>query len=177
MSHLFAIGADPGWKLFAWSALELDERGRPRVLGGSTFRRGSLSDTEWLSCADSVLGYSAALIGTHEVSARGVEDIRGPLNGAQAIGRSNADARNGLLMMGALVTALRAPVALIAPQRWRAALGLPAKADKADAWRTLAALCRCEVKELGSNEHQRDAACIAYAAATARMTEVKRGKR
>lgn len=177
MSYLFAVGADPGWALFAWSALELDEKGRPRVLGGSTLRRGSLSDTEWLGCSNVVLGESAALIGTHEVSARGVEDIRGPLNGAQAIGQSSAAARNGLLMMGALVTAMKAPVALVTPQRWRAALGLPAKAEKADAWASLAALCRCTIKELGSNEHQRDAACIAYAAATARMTEVRRAKR
>lgn len=174
MSHLFAVGADPGWALFAWSALELDEKGRPRMLGGSTLRRGELSDSEWLRCANTVLGESAALMGAHTLSARGVEDMRGPINGAQRIGKTNDDTRNCLLMQGALVAAMKAPVTLVTPQQWRAALGLPKGAEKSDAHATLARLCRCTVRELGSNEHKRDAACIAYAAAKVRMIESRR---
>jgi hypothetical protein len=172
MTAIFAIGVDPSWSRLDWSALELDVDGRPRVLQTwSLPRRDGFADSDWLEVPRSITGITSTVIGTHPASAKGVEDIRGPLQAAQRMGRSSASAQNGLVMMGACVAALRG-ARLITPQVWRAALQLPSGATKQEAWATLARLCGCEVKALGSNEHQRDASCIAYAAAVMRRDEL-----
>ncbi len=170
---IFAVGVDPGWARIDWAALELDADGRPKLLQAWSMVRGDgfEADADWLGVARLIPGVTASVIGSHPASAKAVEDIRGPLQAAQRMGRSSAAAQNGLVMMGACVAGLRG-ARLITPQAWRAALQLPAGATKKEAWAVLAALCGCEVKALGSNEHQRDAACIAYAAAVMRRDEL-----
>lgn len=169
---IFALGIDPGWRLFAWSALSVDLDGRPSVIAGESVRRAEdTTDEDWLLESLTVLGRSAQWVGDHRFSAKGIEDIRGPLQAAQRAGRSSAAAQNGLVMMGALFAGVRGGY-IITPQQWRSALGLPSGAEKKQAWESLADLCRVTTKKLGSNEHIRDAACIAYAAGIRRRDEL-----
>lgn len=155
------IGVDPGWRAVSFAIVELgDAGGVASVRSHTILREEETTDSEWLAHVAQALKWLRAP-GDHLSVA--VEDVRGPLQAAQRMGKSSAKAQDVLLMVGACLAARGGHVQLVTPQKWREALGLPKSAEKREAWAQLRALLGGE--SIGRNEHERDAACIAYTGA------------